>query len=280
MHRLTALARSIDPRLPSHRRVLAVATVAAVAAWAYAGGSSDGLRIAFNAGVASFLAWAIGRELDPDRPAAGLAGAALSAVMSILIGPSLLLVTVITLLTLRVLHRSTGLPPTLLDLLALLGVAYAGSQSTSGWAVGLALAFAVARDHRLPDPAPRRQLIAAFLIAAAATASAVAGGVPYDWAVPTLSESGLLVAGVVAALSLRIYAPASVTDHTGRPIDAVRLQSARMGALGTGVLTAALSGSAGIAALSPLWSAVIAVALWDRFGQDQVAHLTPPASSP
>ncbi len=276
MHRLTALARIVDPRLPSHRRVLTVATLSAIAAWGYAGGSRDGLGIAFNAGVASFLAWAIARELDPDRPAAGTAAAVISGVVSIVVGPSMLLVTVLALLTARILHRSTGLPPTLLDLLALLGVAYVGSRSASGWAVGLALAFAVARDHRLPDPAPRRQLLAAFLIAATATAGAVVGGVPYRWTVPAATETILLIAGVVAAFSLRIYVPVSVTDHTGRRIDTVRLQSARMGTLGTGVLAAALTGSEGIVALSPLWSAVIGVALWDRFGREPVAHPAPP----
>ncbi len=251
--------------------MLLISGISAAAAWGLAP-DGDGGRLALNAGVGSFLAWAIGRELDPDRPNAAAVAAVLAGIMIITVGEAMLFPTLLALLVVRVLHRSTGLPPTLFDLIALPGAAYAGASSTIGWTAGLALAFAVARDHRLPDPAPRRQLAAAFLIASAATAGTLISGSPGDWTAPAVGQGIVLAVGILAGLSLRIYEPRSAADHTGDLLIARRLQSARVGGIGVGLLAAAAGGGAGIAALIPLWAAIVGVAAWDRIGPDQVSY--------
>ena len=269
--RLSSLARTIDPRLPSHRMALTIGIGSAALAAAVDRGPGWGL--AFNAGVGSFLGWALAREIDPDRPnSASLSGALTGAAIA-LGGRSLLLPVTLILVTARVLHRSTGVPPTLLDLVALIGVAYAGGTSTVGWACGMALAYAIARDHRLPSPAPRFQLAAAFVVAGAASAGAVIGGVSADWELPELGAMLVVGIGLVAGLSLRGYVPTATADHTGDPLEPKRLQSARRGVLGAGLLAVAVAGGAAVAALSPLWGALTGVAIWDRFGPDKVNHV-------
>jgi hypothetical protein len=220
-----------------------------------------GWGLAFNAGVGSFLGWALAREIDPDRPNSAALSGALTGAAIALGGASLLLPVALILVTARVLHRSTGVPPTLLDLVALIAVAYAGGTSTVGWACGMALAFAIARDHRLPSPAPR------------ASAGAVIGGVSTDWELPGLWAMLVVGVGLVAGISLRVYVPTSTGDHTGDPLEPKRLQSARRGVLGAGLLALAAAGGAAVAALFPLWGALTGVAIWDRFGPDKVSYV-------
>ena len=83
-----------------------------------------GWGLAFNAGVGSFLGWALAREIDPDRPNSAALSGALTGAAIALGGASLLLPVALILVTARVLHRSTGLPPTLLDLVALIAEQY------------------------------------------------------------------------------------------------------------------------------------------------------------
>ncbi|MFW2339967.1 MAG: hypothetical protein ACN4GK_07945 [Acidimicrobiia bacterium] len=271
---LTSLARTLDPRLPSHRTAFMISAAAGAVAWGFAGPDwSDGLGAGFTAGVGAFLAWAIARELDPDRPRSAAISGIFAGAAIILVGGVLLLPTTVVLVTARVLHRSTGLPPTVFDLIALPAVAFVSGTSIVGWSTGLALAYAVARDHRLPEPAPRRQLIAAFLIAGAATAATVINSPTGSWAVPSWSEWLILVIGLAAGMSLKIYAPRSTADHTGAPLEIRRLQSARLGTIGTGVFALLITGGTGIAALSPVWAALTGVAVWDRLGPDEVDHV-------
>lgn len=270
--RLTALARIIDPRLPSHRKALLISI--ASGALALAVNVDNSLGYAFNAGIGSFLGWAVARELDPDRPDAAALSGVLAGATIALLGKALLLPVALALVTARILHRSTGLPPTAFDVLALIGVAYVGGTSTTGWASGVAMAFAVARDHRLPEPAPRFQLAGAFLIAASATAGAAATGLPGSWPVPALGSIAVLAVGLSAGLSLRNYQPSSRADHTDTLLEVRRLRSARVGALGTGLLAFAMAGEAGIVGLSPVWAAVTGVALWDRIGRERVTYVS------
>ena len=137
----------------------------------------------------------------------------------------------------------------------------------------MALAYAIARDHRLLPPAPRSQLIAAFLVAGAASASAVISGVSVDWELPDLGGMLIVGIGLTAGLSLRLYVPTAVADHTGDPLETRRLRSARRGVLGAGLLAFAVAGGAAVAALVPLWGALTGVAIWDWIGPDKVNHV-------
>ncbi|MEO8323685.1 MAG: hypothetical protein ABI571_06060 [Actinomycetota bacterium] len=72
----TSLSRMVDPRVQSNVTALGISVVAGMAALAAGLVDDTGLLEsfvdAFGAGVAVFLAWALGRELDPDNNSSAL----------------------------------------------------------------------------------------------------------------------------------------------------------------------------------------------------------------
>ncbi|MGH8873995.1 MAG: hypothetical protein ACRDVM_01910 [Acidimicrobiia bacterium] len=262
MRRVTHLARTLDLRLPSNRWAVGIALACGVVAMAWSPDFSSAGRVA----VASFLGWTIGRELDPDRPwSAPVAGLA-SGLLPAALGPPRLGASVILLLAARLLVRSIGLPPTLPDTAAVAGLASALAGDTAGWVAGLTLAFAMARDAGLPDPAPRRQLAWALVTAAGVTVVAGWNQVVGGWTSPGVVELGLAAVGTMAGASLPPEQPLSVADITGRRLNQRRLASARRTVLAALLLAAAFGGGSGIAGLTPGWVAVIAGAVAARIG--------------
>jgi hypothetical protein len=129
LQRATGLYRKIDLRYPSNRLAVIVALTASVLLAVI---TRDGL-ISIVSGAATFSAWALGRELDPDRPrtanlsaiTVGLAltGFAIAGrlnLQEVLLGA---LVTGALMVTARVMTRSTGIPTTVLDALTLIAIA-------------------------------------------------------------------------------------------------------------------------------------------------------------
>jgi hypothetical protein len=92
----------------------------------------DGM-VSISSGAATFMAWALGRELDPDRPrtanlsaiTVGLALTVLAIAGRLNLQDVLLaaLVTGALMVTARVMTRSTGIPITVLDALTLIAIA-------------------------------------------------------------------------------------------------------------------------------------------------------------
>jgi hypothetical protein len=268
VYKFTHLPRHLALKLPSNRNAVIIGFLAAAAGFAVESGRSadagSALGFAAAVGVGAFLAWAAARELDPDHPRSAEVAAVLAGAAAPAAGRPALLAVVTALLTARILARTVGLPPTPLDLVLLIGLGFAAAGTTAGWIAGLMLAFAVARDHRLPDPAPRPALAAAFVIAAAATVGGVAAGVPADWDTPGRIIGVIAVIGLVAGLSLRAHLPTSVGDLTGEPLDPRRIQSGRRVTLGLATAAALAGGSSAITALTPVWAGVIGVALVNR----------------
>jgi hypothetical protein len=127
---LTGLPRNIDLAFPSNRFAVIVSFAVTVALAII---SRDG-AIALLSGVTSFFAWALGRELDPDRPrTANLSAITVGLVLGVLaINDRLLLhdlllgaiVTVALMVNARVMTRTTGLSATAFDAATLLAVAF------------------------------------------------------------------------------------------------------------------------------------------------------------
>ncbi len=72
----TSLSRIVDPRVLSNVVALGIAIVAGFAALATRlvddAGMLESFLDAFGAGIGVFLAWALGRELDPDNNSSAL----------------------------------------------------------------------------------------------------------------------------------------------------------------------------------------------------------------
>ena len=230
----SALGRPIDPSCPSNRYAVAITFVAgaagSVVAFATGSGVSDSLGWGVVSGGAAFLAWAIGREVDPDRPSTAAFAAPMAAV-AVAAGRPSLWSAAAALLAARVVVRSTGVAPRPVDLVMVVAVAgAAAATSVAGLPVGLLAAAALVLDRLLPRPASPRAVVGGL---AAAAGSVAAGAVWAGLAPDPASFSALEIA--VAALAglgcLAVAAPArprSVGDYTAEPLLGVRLRAARV----------------------------------------------------
>lgn len=264
MYRYTGIGRPIDLRFPSNRYVMLVTAAAGAIAFALA--DAEPLAVAIQVAGSAFLGWAAGREIDPDRTlSAGLAAPAAAAVA--LIGssegfPVSLGALWLLVLSARITVRTTGRPPSRIDLALHLPIAAWVATSPYGWPAVLVLAVAVIRDTRVPERAPGENLWwgAAIGIVGSGVAGVAGGTAP--WETPTPTSAALLVAGIVGtAVLVRPQPVSSTADMDGRPLDPARLSMGRM-LLGVGAAVTSMIGGAGaIGAVGPMWAVLAVVAM-------------------
>ncbi len=264
MYRSTGLGRPIDLRYPSNRFIVAVAVISSIVAYTFA--DVEPVGAAITVGGSAFLAWAITREIDPDRTlSAAIAGpgaAALGWWAHIQSTPISLGTVYLVLISVRVIIRSTGRPPTGLDLGLHLAIVAWLSTGPHAWLAALVLAVAIVRDTRLPDPAPGVNLWWGAGIGVVATLVAGVASAQADWAIPDATGAALLVAGVIGtAVIVRPQPVTSTSDADRRPLDPGRLSMARFTAGSGAVLVALVGGASGIWAVAPAFVAVAATAV-------------------
>lgn len=233
-----------------------VMALVSLAAHRWAVGSAWGEPV--TVGLATFLSWAIGREIDPDRVVIAnlscIAGGVLALVVPGVSAGAMYLVLV----AIRVVVRTTGLAPRWTDLAAHLPIAVWLARSPSGWATGMALAFALGLDACRPPHAQRSQLWWSAATAVAVTITTTLSGALGDWTPPRTPLLILAVAGLVATRTIVSPEPvSSVGDLTGGPLDPSRLRLGRTMALVTVATTALVAGETGIEALAPVWAVLV-----------------------
>lgn len=278
MYRFTSLGRRLDPAWPTNLAVLVLMPVVGLAAMALApilpGLAGTGRLLAGASGAGVVLGvWALGRELAPDDQAAAFVGMALGVgALATLPGASLVLLFA-TLMVVRVVNRSVGLPARTLDGIAVLALAAWAMASTGALGVGLITAGAFALDATLAEPNRRQWGFAALALAMTgilATQTAAGAG-PADVTGAVDGQGALLpplratiTAGVAALLFLRVLARTrrldSVADATGTPLDPARVRWAMAVGLLMGV-QAMVTGTGGWSAASLVWAAVAGVAI-------------------
>ncbi len=216
-----------------------------------------------NLGISVFLAWAVARELDPDHPGAAVVAGFVAAGLWLALDRSALAEVVAVLLAARILVRSTGRPPSNVDFLVCLGLAWFSGRTVAGLVAGLGLAYALARDVRLPGPALKHQRPVAFLVAAAVAIGAAMRLPDID---PAWSLLAILVVvvGIIAGLRTPEPVPRTSPDHGDEPIPRERVVAARRLVLIVAIF-GALTGTAGVAHLLPVWAGIIAVPAYDFF---------------
>jgi hypothetical protein len=264
--KLTSLVRWLDLRLPSNRFIAGGTVLISGSAFAYRlyqGGSVIDAALyggRFGAGV--FLSWALARELDPDQPAsAGVAAAA--SVVLLLAGLPDLVALVALLAATRIVSRSTGKPPTVLDAVFLTALAVACVRGSTGVPAAGTLAAALFADRRLPGPSPRGGAWSVVVALAATAGAARLGTLTPSWKPPTAIELAGLAFVAIALLALRVPPPTS-TDDRRKPLDGRRLTAATVLAVAAGAVTVLLVGGAAFSALSPLWAALVSVVAYRR----------------
>jgi hypothetical protein len=265
VERFTHVGRVIDPRHPSNLFALLVSVAAGTAGLVVGGSIGAGI----SAGFTTFLAWAMGRELDPDRPwTAGVAAVAAGAVSLAI--PAEAGTLAVLMVAARVLLRPTGLAPTLVDLLGLTAVAGFFARTPAGWAAGMALAFALARDTALPQPAERTQLgfaaATAVLVTAVASLTDALGG---PWQAPDAYEATIAAIGLIAGITLPRETPQTRCDATPALMIEERLRWARGTVLGALVLAGVVGGGPALGATAGGWLALASTGLGARLRRSE-----------
>jgi len=263
---ITVLGRSLAPRYPTNLAIGALSLVVG-AAGTVANLLSDvelleSVLWGIGAGLSVFLTWALGRELDSAHDLSAFVGAGLMIVAMPFFDLPTLMVILWLVVVVRMVNRTVGLPATLLDSLALLGLG--GWLTWQGhWIVGLVTSTAFLLDGLLTNPLRYHLVLSGLAFAGTVALSVFRGDVAMESG-PTMPViiSSVVMAGlflVVVGTSREVCA---VGDATGERLDARRVQAAQLLALLAALLYAWWDGVAGVEALCPLWAAMVGVALY------------------
>ncbi|MGH8872775.1 MAG: hypothetical protein ACRDWS_12440 [Acidimicrobiia bacterium] len=160
------IMRPLDPADPWNRAIVVLAA-AAGATGAYLTLLQDrDLLLAIEAGGATFLTWALARELDPDRQIPAIALAVVGGAWALLGLETAIVPSVALLMATRILVETTGRRPLPSDLGAMALLATVISFTPLGWIMGFGLAVAVYVDDRMAEEPSRAALLAAMTAAA------------------------------------------------------------------------------------------------------------------
>jgi hypothetical protein len=270
IYRVSSLGRPLDPRYKSNRlAILGSAAAGLLILWFNFFASTPLDTSAVTAAIGVFLAWAIGRELDPDRPRVAALAMAIS-LPAIFLGPPALMLGFGTLVATRAISGTVGAPLQRVDLLALVGMAglLGAGGITSVALPGLLVAAVLSeRNRRGPIPLVAGMVVAAGVGAAVARPSLV-------WEAATGTEFVLLGLTIGAAFSQAPAAIASLADLGGR-MSSHRIRVSRWVAAGTVALGFILGGGPGVVAAFPTaGAAVLAAGVVGLAGR---SHPAPPA---
>jgi hypothetical protein len=266
-HDFTGLGRVLDPSHPSNRHAMIGAGLAFVA-FAAISTIDDRFTVvgAVAIAVSVFLAWALGRELDPDTPRVATVAMVLAAA-AVLADPPSAIITGVTLLAVRLIVGTVGAPVSVVDVAVLAGVgAIAGAEPTL-WIVGLAIAIWL---WSAPEVGRLRP--------AAMVAITVGAGVgaAYGWmrvwpdGMPLADvDATAYVLGSIAAMAMFIASRprtvVTVTDADGTPLDIARV---RLGTIAAGsfcMWAAVVGGTPGFWAMGPVFAALLTTAIFRFF---------------
>jgi len=267
---VSATVRLIDPSYPTNRAIaaLTMAVIAGGIVLQLIAGEEliQGASWGISAGLAVFLAWALGRELDPDHDLSAFVATGLALIGLLLFDLPNLMALFWMLLLLRMVNRTTGLPAQILDSLLILGL---GSWLTwqRSWIYGLMTGLAFLLDSRLSSPHRQHLFFAGIALLASVILYSVSGGMPGE------GKPSLLAILVVSGMSV-LFVPVIVASHqlstvgdaTGEPLNPRRVQAAQVIALVTGLQIAWWDGDPGVVQLMPVWATVLGVALYKLFG--------------
>ncbi len=263
----TSLSRPVDFAYPSNRYAIGMSVLAFVGVAIYyligqQAAIVDSLFLGLGAAGAAFLAWAIGRELDPDyNLSAGLA-APLAVVGFVGLGLPNFFGLVLLMWSSRMVARTVGLPMKTFDstlILMLTGLAiWQGS-----WIFGLTGALVFFLDSRLHNPDTGQAIYAIFALILTFAIPFIDDGFAgaAELTMPYVIGVGL-VAVLYASLIVRRPLPVvSVGDATGEKLNLGRVQAAQAYILVVLIGIAFWHGDAGVVLLLPVWAVILSMVI-------------------
>lgn len=257
LRRISSLWRSVAPWHPATAWALGASTAVLVSA-GIAHGAGAGLRGA----VATFLAWAITRELAPKRALAS-ALAPFAAVAFAIPAETDLRACFAVLLAARIASRTVGAPITRLDAVSLVVLSAWFAQHPAGLPCALVLAAVVFADA----PRAYARISGVLALAAAIVVGAVEGTITLrpEWGDVAL-QGQVLIALAGAATAWLVVAPLPerlrAKDATRRAhVSGVRVRTARVVTLASVLAAVAWVGLDGVFALSSASAALLAAGI-------------------
>ena len=215
------------------------------------------------AGGSVFLAWAIAREIDPDRPTSAVAAMGIMAILAAAVQPPLLFAFG-ALTGLRLTAGTVGLAMKPSDNVAAIAIGGVLGLSDASLAAALLMAAGVIviGGFRLPA------IGVAVASLAAALGVSLATSTPVVWTTPDGLAVSLAAAATVALfLSVPASAPSVGCDVGDDVITGTRLTMARWLAWGGVLFAFVIYGGDGVLAAAPLVAASTGVALLRLVGQ-------------
>lgn len=270
--KMSGLARPIDWNYPTNRLIIMLTVVSAVVfgiiSLVDGNGITEAAMDGFWVAAATFSAWALSREIDPDHEYSAFIGAVAAP---FLISDSLGLFAIAMLVLFsRLVSRSTGFKATLPDSIAVLVLVALALFISNPWVVGLMAILAFLLDARMENPNARHLMFAGIALLITAADALIQG-----WGELSLPK-GLHLTGSVAitiaflATILTMRNITTLPDYRKKaPLDTQRVQAAMGLTLLGAVLLALWEGNDGVNALIPVWGAMAGVALyrvWKRVG--------------
>lgn len=265
IYRLSSIMRPVEPQYPTNRAVLILLPLIGLglATTAYfvrdadpAGAISTGL----GGLLAAFLAWALGREVDPDRSEAAFVAMALT-VAAIALGwdPALWVLT-LALMATRVVVRTVGQAAKLTDLAIVTVLAGLAVFVDGYWAMGVIAGFAMAVDLLYDRKRTLNLVFAAFATGFSMFAVVERGG---EWGALTLQPLGqidpgwslaALILTTLSAIFILTCPPVtSVCDANSEPLERRRVRGGAMIVI-LFATAAMFEGQAGLLATLPIWA--------------------------
>ncbi len=259
---ITGIGRSLQPDLRSHRIAIAGAVLAAVSYAAVAAATERELTDALIAGIVVFIAWAVGRELDPDRPNVAAWAIPIAFAASIHDLPSAV-ASAVALIGIRLVAGTVGSAVTWLDVAVFALLGFAAGSTSELWIVGVTMAIWL---WTAPEVGRLKYAALGSLVAGAGVS--LYGFESQD--VVITQEAFLLaaVAGVVMMLAMRPSTVLSTTDARTGPIHRGRIDLARKAAGAFIMWAAVMGGVAGFWMVSPVLAGLMATAFtkWSSRG--------------
>lgn len=266
--KFTALARPLDISYRSNFSIIILSIIILLAGFFYTwgfldNGFSDSIWWAFQAALSVFLAWALGREIDPDvKPTAFLA-IPFSLILFYFTGSYQWWVLIAMILILRVCNHITGISVTWADVILCLGLcAYLCWEGH--YLVGFAFAASFLADNQLP-PANKLSKWFALVALVLGIISLVIEPVQLQHHAYLFTGwwiAAMVVVSMIYLLAIREYKrPHSTEDYRVQALNGNRVQTAQVIVLVFSLVIYLSQNFDQSLAIGPIWAVILSVAL-------------------